>query len=127
MRAGTRFADAKRQALAQLASRPNSQQAQIMALGGQLQILTQPISDGAQLRAALDSIQPGDGHAGFGDVGRAVRALAETVRTPIDIHLYSDMQRSAMPSNFADIVLPANASLTIHPIANGPAIPNWTV
>jgi hypothetical protein len=127
MRAGTRFADAKQGALAQLAARTGSQKTQIMALGGQLQILTQPISDGAQLRAALESIQPGDGHAGFGDLGRAVRALAETTRMPMDVHLYSDMQRTGMPANFADIVLPANATLTIHPVASGAAIPNWTV
>ena len=86
-----------------------------MALGGQLQILTQPISDSAQLRAALESIQPGDGHASFGELGRAVRALAETVRTPIDVHLYSDMQRTAMPANFADLVLPANVTLDASP------------
>ena len=85
MRAGTRFADAKQQALARLAAKPQSQKAQIMALGGQLQMLTQPIPDDAQLRAALESIQPGDGHASFGELGRAVRALAETVHTPIDV------------------------------------------
>src|SRR3954453_388074 len=113
MRAGTRFADAKQRALTQIAAKPNSQKAQIMALGGQLQILTQPISDGAQLRAALESIQPGDGHASFGDLGRAVRALAESVRMPIDVHLYSDMQRTAMPANFADLVLPSNVSLAL--------------
>lgn len=127
MRAGTRFADAKQRALAQLAAKANSQKAQIMALGGQLQILTQPISDGAQLRAALESIQPGDGHATYGDLGRAVRALAKTVRMPIDVHLYSDMQRTAMPANFADLVLPANATLTLHDIANAAPTPNWTV
>ena len=127
MRAGTRFADAKQRALTQLAAKPNSQKAQIMALGGQLQILTQPISDSAQLHAALESIQPGDGHAGFGDLGRAVRALADTVRMPIDVHLYSDMQRTAMPANFADLVLPANVTLTLHPVANGAPTPNWTV
>ena len=127
MRAGTRFADAKQRALTQLAAKPNSQRAQIMALGGQLQILTQPISDSAQLRAALESVQPGDGHASFGDLGRAVRALAETVRTPIDVHLYSDMQRTAMPANFADLVLPANSTLTLHSVANGTASPNWTI
>lgn len=127
MRAGTRFADAKQRALTQLAAKPNSQKAQIMALGGQLQILTQPIFDGAQLHAALESIQPGDGHASFGDLGRAVRALAETVRMPIDVHLYSDMQRTGMPANFADLVLPANATLAIHAVANGGPIPNWTI
>ncbi len=127
MRAGTRFADAKQQALARLAAKPSSQPAQIMALGGQLQILTQPISDNARLHAALESIQPGDGHASFGDLGRAVRALAETVRTPIEVHLYSDMQRTGMPANFADLVLPRNATLILHPVANGAPAPNWTV
>ena len=57
--------------------------------------------------------------ASFGDLGRAVHALAETVRTPIDVHLYSDMQRTAMPANFADLVLPANVTLTLHPVASG--------
>ena len=127
MRAGTRFADAKQRALTQLGAKPNAQKAQIMALGGQLQILTQPISDNAQLRAALESIEPGDGHASFGELGRAVRALAETVRTPIDVHLYSDMQRTAMPANFADLVLPSNTALRLHPVADGPPPPNWTI
>ena len=45
-------------------------------------MLTQPIADEAQLRAALESIQPGDGHANFGELGRAIRTLAETVRRP---------------------------------------------
>ena len=127
MRAGTRFADARQRALTQLAAKPNAQKAQIMALGGQLQILTQPISDGAQLHAALESIQPGDGHASYGDLGRAVRALAETVRTPIDVHLYSDMQRTGMPPNFADLVLPAGAALSLHSVASHAPAPNWTV
>ena len=61
MRAGTRFADAKQQALALLAGKPASQKAQIVALGGQVQMLTQPVSDATQLRNALESIRPGDG------------------------------------------------------------------
>ena len=107
MRAGTRFADAKQQALATLAAKPHAQKAQIMALGGQFGVLTQPIADEAQLRSALESIQPGDGHANFGELGRAIRQLSETVHGPIDLHLFSDMQRTAMPANFADMVLPA--------------------
>ncbi|HET6205409.1 MAG TPA: BatA and WFA domain-containing protein [Terracidiphilus sp.] len=127
MRAGTRFADAKRQALARLAARPQSQPGQIIALGGKLQLLTQPITDGDRLRAALESVQPGDGHASFGELGHAIRALAETVRTPIDVNLYSDMQRTAMPANFADLVLPANAAISLHPVASGSTPANWTV
>ena len=45
MKAGSRFADAKQAALQVLASRPRSQSAEVMALGGRLAILTQPIQD----------------------------------------------------------------------------------
>jgi hypothetical protein len=127
MRAGTRFADAKQQALAALAAKPSSQKAQVMALGGQFAVLTQPIADQAQLRAALESVEPGDGHANFGELGRSLRALGETVHGPIDLHLFSDMQRTAMPANFADMVLPANITMMLHAVAKGAAPPNWAV
>lgn len=127
MRAGTRFSMAKQQALSLLASKPSDTAAQIIALGGDVQILTQPITDPAQLRAAVESIQAGDGHANFGDLGRTVRSLAETAHQPIDLHLFSGMQRSAMPANFADMVLPAGVSLSLHSVAESTAPPNWTV
>jgi len=127
MRAGARFADAKHQALAALERKPPADKAQIMALGGELEILTQPVADGARLRSALESIQPGDGRASFGDLARAVRTLVETVHGPVDVDLFSDLQHSAMPANFADMVLPANARLVLHPAAEGPTVPNWTV
>jgi len=126
MRAASRFTDAKRGALTQLASKSHNQKAQIIALGGQLVVLTQPISDQPQLHAALESIQPGDGRANFGELGRAIRALAENVHGPIDLHFFSDMQRTGVPANFADIVFPSNVTLTLHPTAKGEP-PNWTV
>jgi hypothetical protein len=127
MRAGTRFSDAKQQALALLAAKPNPQKAQVMVLGGKLDVLTQAIADDSQLHTALNSIQQGDSHANFAELGRAIRSLAETVRGPIDLHLFSDMQRTAMPANFADVVLPSNVTLVLHPVVQGSASPNWTV
>lgn len=127
MRAGTRFADAKSGAMRILTSRPRGDKAQVIALGGQVDVLTQPISDEAQLRAALESIQPGDGRADLGELGRVVRTLAETLHGPIDLHLFSDMQRTAMPANFAEMVLPRNVKLVLHPVGKDTAPPNWTV
>jgi hypothetical protein len=127
MRAATRFADAKRQALAALAAKSPGDKAEIVVLGGELEILTRPITDGAQLRSALEGIQPGDGRASFSDLRQAVRSLTETVPGPVDVELFSDMQHSAMPANFADVVLPGNARLVLHPVAEGPTVPNWTV
>ncbi|HMF65874.1 MAG TPA: BatA and WFA domain-containing protein [Edaphobacter sp.] len=127
MRAGTRFADAKQQALTVLAAKPRSQKAQVIALGEQLKVLTQPIADEALLHSALESIQPQDEHANFGELGRSIRAMGETVRGSIDLHLFSDMQRTAMPANFADMVLPSNVTLVLHSVAKGTVPPNWTV
>jgi len=126
MRAGTRLADAKREALEVLATRKPSQPAQVTVLGGELQVLTQPIKDAGALRTAVESIQPGDSHGNFGELGRGMRALVETVHTPIELHLFSDMQVSNMPTNFADMVMPGNVSLVLHPVAKA-TVPNWTV
>lgn len=127
MRAGTSFADAKQQALTVLAAKPHSQRAQILALGGQLSVLTQPITDAAQLRSALESIQPGDGYSSFGELARSLRTMSEAVHEPIDLHLFSDMQRTAMPASFADITLPENVKLILHNAEKKASPPNWTV
>ncbi len=128
MRSGSHFDQAKREALALLAAKPASQKAQVVALSGQVQMLTQPVSDPAQLRTALESIQPGDGHASFGELGRDIRTLNEQQPQPADLHLFSDMQKSAMPANFADMVLPPDTKLVVHSVANTSTAPaNWTV
>src|SRR6202453_17699 len=126
MKAGSRFADAKQGALQLLASRPRSQRAEVMALGGRLAVLTQPIQDSVALRSAVESIQPGDSRANLGELAHGVRALVETVRTPVEMHLFSDMQKTGMPANFADIELPPNVSVVLHPVGAA-AAPNWTV
>jgi Aerotolerance regulator N-terminal/von Willebrand factor type A domain len=125
MRAGSRFADAKQGALQVLASRPRSQRAEVMALGGRLAVLTQPIQDAAALRSAVESIQPGDSRANLGELAHGVRALVESVRMPVELHLFSDMQKTGMPANFADMELPPNVSVVLHPA--GKIVPNWTV
>ncbi len=126
MRAGTRLADARREALAVLSSRKSSDRAQVMALGSQIQVLTQPTQDAGALRAAVESLQPGDSRASYAELARAVRSVAETIHTPIELHFFSDMQKSAMPASFSELALPANVSLILHSVASG-AAPNWTV
>jgi len=126
MRAGTRLADAKRDALAFLGARKPSDRAQVMALASQLHVLTEPTQDSALLHSAVDSIEPGDTRGSFGELARTLRSMAETVHTPIELHLFSDMQRSAMPASFAEMSLPGNVSVVPHPEAKAPEA-NWTV
>src|SRR5271167_2929441 len=106
MRAGTRLADAKAAAMNVLSGK-GAARAQVASFGSQLRLMTQPVEDQSALRAAVQAIQPGDGHGNFGELARAVRAMAESVHTPIELHLFSDMQRSEV-ANVADMALPAN-------------------
>jgi hypothetical protein len=126
MRAGTRLADARREALSVLSTRRPADRAQVMALGSQIQVLTQPSQDAGALRAAVESLQPGDSHGNFGELARSLRSLAESIPTPIELHLFSDMQKSAMPASFSELALPANMSLVLHPVVKS-AVPNWAV
>jgi hypothetical protein len=122
----TKLDEAKKQALAVLAGKAPAQKAQVIALGGQMRVLTQPVEDAGALRAAVEEIGPGDGHGNFGELGRGMRAMAESVHTPIELDLFSDMQSSNMPGNFADMVMPGNVALVLHPVGAA-AAPNWTV
>jgi hypothetical protein len=125
MRAGTRLADAKAAAISVLSSK-GATRAQVAAFGSQLRFMTQPIEDQSALRVAVQATQPGDGHGNFAELARAVRAMAESVHTPIELHVFSDMQRSELAATFSDMALPSNVTLLTHAVVSN-AQPNWTV
>jgi hypothetical protein len=126
MRAGTRLADAKREAESVLGSRSGSTRAQVAALGSRLQVLTQPIQDSGALRAAVEGIGPGDSRSNFAELSRAARSVSESTRAPIELHFFSDMQKSSMPGSFSELSLPPGVTLVLHPVATRTQ-PNWAV
>ena len=126
MRAGTRLADAKRAALSVLADRNPRERAQVLVLGAQAHVLTQATQDSQILRAALEGIQPGDSRGSFAVFATAARSIAHSESAPIEAHLFSDLQKSNVPPSFAEMVLPQNVSLVLHPAARA-AAPNWAV
>src|ERR1700689_2617922 len=115
MRAGTRLADAKDAAMNVLSGKGPAR-GQVATFGSQLRLMTQPIEDQSALRAAVQSIEPGDGHGTFGELARAVRATAEAARTPVELHVFSDMQRGDLAATFSDMALPASVTLLTHPV-----------
>ncbi len=133
MRAGSRLDDAKREALAVLDTRRAGARAQVLAFGSQAHLLTQAVEDDGILRAAVEGIEPSDSRGSFAVLASAVRSIAESERTPIELHLFSDLQKSNMPASFTELVLPRNVSLHIHAVApTGRSVatapvPNWTV
>jgi len=125
MRAGTRLADAKNATMSVVAGK-GAARAQVATFGSQLRLMTQPIEDQSALRAAVQSVQPGDGHGTFGELARAVRATAEAVHTPVELHVFSDMQRGDLAATFSDMALPGNVKVVTHAVVSK-AQPNWTV
>jgi hypothetical protein len=117
MRAGTRLADAKQGASGILAGK-GGKRAQVIALGNQADILTKPEQDAGALRSAVESIQAGDGKTNFGEFSRAVRSISNAARAPLEVHLFSDFQRTGLPAGFNDLQMPSGAVLTLHPVAN---------
>jgi len=125
MRAGTRLADAKEAAISVLSGK-GAARAQVAAFGSQLRLMTKTIQDQSELRAAVQAILPGDGHGNFGELARAVRAMADSVHTPIEFHLFSDMQRTDLAATFSDMALPANVKVVTDRVVSK-SQPNWTV
>jgi hypothetical protein len=125
MRAGMRLADAKDAAMSVLSGK-GAARGQVATFGSQWRLMSQPIEDQSALRAAVQSIEPGDGHGNFGELARAVRSMADAVHTPIEFHLFSDMQRGDLAATFSDMALPANVKLITHAVVTK-AQPNWTV
>ncbi len=116
MRAADRLSKAKDQALSLIAGLKPGDQAQVLALGGTVQALTQLISDQGELRVAVQSIQPGDSRASFGELARYLRTLSESTHLPLEVHLVSDLQKTALPPGFADLRLDPSTTLVFHQI-----------
>lgn len=128
MQAGNRLATAKQQAAATLAGLPGK--VQVMALGNRLEVLTQPSTDQAALRAAITSIEPGWSHADYGELVHGLKASVAALggdATPVTVHLFSDMQETSLPASFADLTPPENVKLVTHNVAGASDVANWTV
>jgi Aerotolerance regulator N-terminal len=125
MRADSRLDWCKTESQKVLGDVKPGEQAQVIALAGTVQALTQPTSDVGELRAAIASVQPSDSRGSFGELARYTRTLSESVKMPIELHVCSDMQKSAMPPGFTDLRLDPDTKLVIHQV--GRSEPNLAV
>ena len=126
MRHGGALERAKREALAVVASLPAGSQGQVVALDSQVHFLSPAVEDRQQLRAALESVSATDSRSSYGELARAARSVAQSARAPVEVHLFSDMQKSSLPAALADFVLPGQAQLVLHATAEARR-PNWAV
>jgi hypothetical protein len=126
MGAGRRLEDAKNEAQAFIARMGKGERTQVAALSSRLKLLSQPEASTETLRAAVAQLRTTDSRSSYGELVRSAGALVEAEHLPIEIHLFSDMQKSSMPARFKDLALPENVSLVTYPVVKSDE-PNWTV
>ncbi len=126
MRYGDRWQRAQAEARALLNGLGAGDRAQLLTFGPGVRLLSDPTADVSVLRGLVNSLKPTDSRNSYGDLGQSLRALAQNAPLPAEVHVISDFQNSAMPGRFADLSLPANATLTPHNVGAGDA-PNWCV
>jgi hypothetical protein len=126
MRYAGHFATAKQAALDAVSTIKPGDKGQVLALDSQVHFLTQQIDDTAQLRAAVQSVQPTDARSSYAELARALRAVSESTHRPMEVHFFSDVQKSSMPPAFADLRLANDTNLVIHSVASDKE-PNWIV
>ncbi len=127
MRQGDRFAKAKDEAKAEINKMRSSDRGQLVTFGGPSKLLTDMTSDKQVLLGALTSVEPGDDTSSYAEISRVLRSTAESLKTNIDAHIFTDDQKSSLPAAFSDMKLDDGTKLTVHNVAPDKLIPNWTV
>jgi hypothetical protein len=126
MRYGNHLERAKQQAIDTVSKLRAGDQAQVVALGSRVDILTQPSGDANALAAAIHSITPSDMASSYAEFARFLRALPQSAHMPVEGHLFSDMQKSSLPPSFNDLRLGDQSAVNLHSVAESKE-PNWAV
>ena len=126
MRAGTKLSQAKNQAKSVIDGLRPGQKAQVLAFGSRVQVMSEVTDDRNALKAAVDSIQPGDARTSYAELSRSVRSISTSLKLPLAVEMYSDLQQTGWPSNFNDLRLSADVRLNPHGI-DAKEQPNFAV
>jgi hypothetical protein len=100
--------------------------AQIISIGPGVQVLTPISTDANELKTAIATLKPTSSRNSYGEMAEAVRSLAAERELPVELHLISDFQQSAMPGRFSDLTLPSATLMTPHNMAE-PDAANWAI
>jgi hypothetical protein len=126
MRQGDRLQRAKDEAISALGGLHAEDRAQVLSFGAQVRMMSDVSNDPAALRAGIQAVKPTDERGSFAELARTLRSIAQSSKIPVEAHLFSDMQKSEMPPNFADLRLAEGIVLIPHPLAKK-RDPNFTV
>ncbi|HEU0120300.1 MAG TPA: BatA domain-containing protein [Bryobacteraceae bacterium] len=126
LRRGNALDAAKEQALGLAGKVSGAEPGIVVAFGASAHEIGQKADDAATFRNHVQAVAAGDSRTSYAELSRVLRGLAEAHRMPLDVHVYTDLQRSGMPARFADLQLPADTKIEIHDVAPK-ELTNYTV
>lgn len=119
MQRGNRLEEAKQAARAVVAGLRPGERAQVLAFGQRVHGMSEVTDDHSPLNAGIDAVRGSDARTSYGELARSLRATSQTLKLPLTVYLYSDMQQSGMPPNFNDLRLGGDVKLEPKPVASG--------
>jgi hypothetical protein len=126
MRAGGLFDQARQMAKSEISGLRAGDRAQVLEFGNRVHALSEVTGDKQQLNAAVDAAQISDDRTSYAELSRSLRSIAQSLKLPLRVALYSDMQHTGMPPNFNDLRLNANIRLEPHALV-AKEVPNFAV
>ncbi|HLJ47551.1 MAG TPA: BatA domain-containing protein [Bryobacteraceae bacterium] len=126
MHYGDHFSKAKDEAINAVSSLSPGDRGQALALDSQVHFLTQQTEDPEQMRNAIRALQPSDARSSYAELSRTLRTLSESAHRPMEVHFFTDAQKSSMAPSFTDMRLGSDTNLIVHSVASDHE-PNWTV
>jgi hypothetical protein len=126
MREDDRFANASKAALDQINAMRPDDRGQVISFGGPSKLLTDMTQDKQALRVALAAIDVGDDTSSYSELSRVLRSTAESLKSALVVHVFTDVQKSSLPPSFSDLKLDDGTKMEVHAVASA-AVPNWTV
>lgn len=126
MRRGGAVDQAKQQALGLAGQVTASEPGIVVSFGSGAREVGQKAEDAATFRNNVNAVIAGDERTSYAELARVLRGLGEAHRMPLDVHVYTDLQKTGLPARFADLQLPADAKFELHDMASKD-LPNFTV
>jgi hypothetical protein len=126
MRQSGRLDRAKQQAIEALSSVRGEDKGLALAFDSTVHLMNEATGDIPTLRGAIQAIRPSDARGSYAELARSLRSLTQSEKTPVEAHIFSDMQKSSWPSNFVDARVSEGTKLVFHPVADR-RLPNFAV
>jgi hypothetical protein len=98
----------------------------IFAADENMRVVSELTTDGAKLRGTLSTLSVRPMRLDFGRAMAEIDHIAESLPAPVQLHVISDFQATAMPVRFADLIPSRISRLVHHPVGTSRPV-NWSI